>query len=147
MTGRWWGVLALVLPWGAEANDAVPPAAPAVAVSSLPWPDMEGRPVLHVGRVTDLKTLLTVQSVLRDKGKGLSVRLLGVMGGDAWFVADSLPEGGWQALLMTEPRLRLSAPEPTTSATLPMMLGSAVWDTAVQASEGMPADVLPVHAP
>lgn len=148
MAGRWWWTaLVLVVPLMAAAEDVMPSPTPVDAARSTPWPDMEGRPVLHVERITDLKALLTVQSLLRGGGGVHPIRLLGVSGSEAWFVADSLPEGGWRALLLSEPRLRLPEPNPeAASGSLPLQ-ESAIWDAAAQAPEEAPLNVPPVQLP
>lgn len=79
-----------------------------------PWADLMDRAVLRVDQVADLKALFGVQAVLRERSGGL-LRLLAVGRSEAWFVADTLPTGGWSALLAQEARLSppalIEAPE------------------------------------
>lgn len=77
---------------------------------ALPWPDVAGRPVLHVGHVSDLKALLAAQSALGGLAGGYRIRLLGVSRNDVWFVADDLAGKQWRDLLASEPRFRLVGP-------------------------------------
>lgn len=119
MAWRGLAVLLVVLGSGVSAAGAAAPesvaAEAAIARETLvPWPDLTGKAVLRVDQVADLKALVGVQSVLRERSGG-QVRLLAVGRSEVWFVSDTLPVGGWAALLGQEARLvvpaRREAPE------------------------------------
>jgi len=69
-----------------------------------------GRSVLHVGHVSDLKSLLDTQVALAGVAEGHRIRLLGVSRNDAWFVTEDLSGKRWRDLLVREPRFRLVGP-------------------------------------
>jgi hypothetical protein len=116
------------------AEEVVPPAGETTQVIPVsPWPDMANRPVLHVAGITDLKALLTVQSLLRKSGGAHSIRLLGVNSSDAWFVADSLPTGGWSALVGADPRLRQQEGVPVNEDA--PLHASVIWDAEAVADD------------
>lgn len=119
MAWRGLAVLLVVLGSGVSAAGAAAPEGAAtegaIAREALvPWADLTGKAVLRVDQVADLKALVGVQSVLRERSGG-QVRLLAVGRSEVWFVADSPPVGGWTALLGQEARLvapdRREAPE------------------------------------
>ncbi|HQV40731.1 MAG: hypothetical protein IT466_07365 [Moraxellaceae bacterium] len=143
MTGRWWALVVLMVPLVAGAqNSALSPKLMEEA-TSLPWFDMEGRLVLHVERIPDLKALLIIQRLLQERGGVHPIRLIGVSASEAWFVADSLPVDSWQALLATEPRLRLSEPSHDSlreGAKDDPFVQSVIWITPVDSSSDYPAN-------
>ena len=148
MTGRWWALVVLMVPLVAGAqNSALSPKLMGEA-TSLPWFDIEGRLVLHVERIPDLKALLTIQRLLQERGGVHPIRLIGVSASEAWFVADSLPVESWQALLATEPRLRLSGPaqgSPSEGTEGDPLVQSVIWAAPVESSSDYPVDPSPIE--
>ncbi|HCT41838.1 MAG TPA: hypothetical protein DF427_11950 [Moraxellaceae bacterium] len=134
------------------------PAALASPDVVLPWPDVGGRPVLHVGHVPDLKALLAAQSALGGLAGGHRIRLLGVSRSDAWFVTEDLAGKQWRDLLASEPRFRLVVPvaDPVgdnqgavdaTAITAPSV-ETVIWDPdAAQLPVITPDVAVPVQSP
>lgn len=95
-------------------SGVVPSEAAIAGEQRVPWADLRARAVLRVDQVADLNALFGVQAVLRERSGG-QLRLLAVGRSEAWFVADTLPTGGWPALLAQEARLSppaiMEAPE------------------------------------
>lgn len=116
----------------------------------LPWPDVAGRPVLHVGHVPDLKSLLATQAALSGVAGGRRIRLLGVSRSDAWFVAEDLAGKKWRDLLVSEPRFRLVVPaaEPAGDVAAAPSVETVIWDPdAVRLPVITPEVAVPVQSP
>ncbi|MDO8266750.1 MAG: hypothetical protein Q7T32_02810 [Moraxellaceae bacterium] len=133
------------------------PAAVAPADFALPWPDVAGRPVLHVGHVSDLKSLLATQAALSGVAGGHRIRLLGVSRSDAWFVAEDLAGKKWRDLLVSEPRFRLVVPvvapagsdqDMVATTGIAPSVESVIWDPdAARLPVITPEAAVPVQSP